>query len=251
MTHVGDATDARYLTRAFRGADAVYVLYPSDPFAPGYVRAQTELGQAVARAIRDSGVRYVVALSALGADRATGTGFLTTLHDQERRLRAITGTNVLALRPGLFFESFHPALGLIEHEGVHADSVAPDVRIPMIASRDVAEVAARALRARSWTGFVTRELLGQRDLTYAEVTRAIGEAIGRPELPYVQLPDAEMVEALAGAGLARDVAELQVELNRALNDGIASREGRNAANTTATRFEDFAAELAEAFRAPV
>jgi uncharacterized protein YbjT (DUF2867 family) len=252
VPHAGDATDARYLTRAFRGADAAYVLFPSDPFAPGYVRTQEQLGEAVARAIRDSGVRYVVALSSLGADVPTGTGFVATLHDQERRLRAIAGTNVLALRPGLFFESFHPALEVIAHEGVHADSAAPEVPIPMIASRDVGAAAAQALRSRDWTGFVTRELLGERDLTYAEVTRLIGEAIGRPGLSYVQLPGHDLVEALVGAGLPRDVAGLQAELNGALSDGtIASREGRSASNTTATRFEDFAATLAQAFRAAV
>jgi uncharacterized protein YbjT (DUF2867 family) len=248
--HAGDATDAGYLTEAFRGADAAYVLYPSDPFLPGYVRAQERLGEAVAVAIRKSGVRHVVALSSLGADQATGTGFVVTLHDQERRLRAIADANVLALRPAPFFESFYPALEAIEREGVYADSVPPDVRVPMIASRDVAAGAADALIARDWTGFVTRELLGERDLTYVEVTRLIGEAIGRPELPYVQLLEDDVVEALAGAGLARDVAELQVELNRALAEGrIASREGRSPSNTTATRFEHFAIELAEAFRA--
>jgi uncharacterized protein YbjT (DUF2867 family) len=247
--YAGDAGDARYLSEAFRGADAAYVLYPSDPYAPGYVELQERLGEAVARAIADSGVRHVVALSSLGADQASGTGFVTTLRDQERRLRAIAGANVLALRPGPFFESFHPALEVIEHEGVHADSVAPDVPIAMIASRDVGAAAAESLVARDWTGFATRELLGERDLSYAEVTRLIGEAIGRPDLRYVQLPEAQVVEALTGAGLARDVAELQVELNRALSEGrVVTREGRSSANTTPTRFEDFAAELTAAVR---
>ena len=114
----------------------------------------------------------------------------------------------------------------------------------MVATRDVADVAAAALRARDWTGFVVREVSGQRDLTFGEVTAIIGERIGRPGLPYVQLPDAEMLGALTDAGLSADVAAQNLEFNRALSDRtIRSREPRGPQNTTPTRFEDFADEL--------
>jgi uncharacterized protein YbjT (DUF2867 family) len=120
----------------------------------------------------------------------------------------------------------------------------------MIATRDIAEVAAQALQARDWSGFVVRELLGPRDLTHAEAARIIGNAIGRPDLPYVQLPYADMVGALVGAGLSQNVATTYVEMSRAFNEGrVKSIEGRNASSTTATRLEDFAQELAAAYRA--
>ena len=61
---------------------------------------------------------------------------------------------------------------LIKHEGITADSVTQDLAIPMVATRDVAEVAVRALKARDWKGVVVRELLGQRDLSYAEATHS-------------------------------------------------------------------------------
>ncbi|MBN9097205.1 MULTISPECIES: hypothetical protein [unclassified Pseudonocardia] len=53
---------------------------------------------------------------------APGTGFLTSLHDQEQRLADLTGVDVLLLRPGLFFESFLPALDAIRTHGAHVDS---------------------------------------------------------------------------------------------------------------------------------
>lgn len=61
----------------------------------------------------------------------------------------------------------------------------------MIATRDIADVAARALRQRDWRGVVVRELLGERDLTFAEATRIIGARIGKPDLSYVQFPYAD------------------------------------------------------------
>ena len=164
----------------------------------------------------------------------------------------LTGTNVLTLRCGWFFENFHATLDLIRQEGFIGDAVAPDLPIPMIATRDIAAVAATALVDRDWSGFTVRELLGQRDLSMAEAARIIGDRIGQPNLPYVQIPDADLIAALIEAGLARDSAVAQVELGRVLNDGtIVSREGRTAANSTPTRFEDFATELAMGFRAAV
>jgi uncharacterized protein YbjT (DUF2867 family) len=246
----GDAADVSYLTTAFRGADAVFTLLPPDLNSTDYRALQDRQGEAIVKAVRDAGVRYVVLLSSAGADQPAGTGPIAGLHAQEERLRRLEGVHVLALRPGYFFENFYGSLAGIKHQGVLGDAVAPDTSLPMIATRDVAAGAAQALRARDWTGFVVRELLGPRDLTHAEAARIIGQAIGRPDLPYVQIPYEQMVQILIGAGLSENVATTYVEMARAFNEGrVKSLEGRKPSNTTPTRFEDFAAELAAAYRA--
>ena len=244
----GDAADPGYLTDAFRGADAVYVLLPIAPEAPDWHAHQARLGKAIVTAVRDSGVPYVVAVSCVGADLAGGTGFLTGLHAQEERLRTVTDVaHVLVLRPGAYFENAYGWLPVIAEQGVMADSVAPGTPLPMVATTDVGAAAAAALRVRDWTGFAVRELLGPRDLTYADVARLIGSAIGRPDLRYVQIPEHDLVAALVAAGWSADAARLQVEMNRAFSDGrVASRQGRSPDTTTPTRFEEFAAGLAAA-----
>jgi uncharacterized protein YbjT (DUF2867 family) len=120
----------------------------------------------------------------------------------------------------------------------------------MIATRDIADVAAKALKARNWTGTVVRELRGQRDISFAEATRIIGERIGQPDLKYVQFPYADTVKALTQFGFSENIATLEVEVARAANEGrIVSRERRTAADTTATPFEEFADELGRAYQA--
>lgn len=95
-----------------------------------------------------------------------------------------------------------------------------------------------------------RELLGQRDLTYAEATRILGDRIGRPDLQYVQLSYTDMANTLMQAGSSKTFADLYVEMTRAFNEGrIKPLEGRTGENTTPTRFEDFAGELASAYQA--
>lgn len=247
---IGDTNDAAFLTKAFRGADAVYTLLPTDPSAPDYRAGQDRQGEAIVNAIRESGVRYVVALSSLGADLSEGTGVIAGLHAQEKRLKRLEGVNVLLLRPVSFFENFYNSLGLIKHEGINGDSVSADLAIPMVATRDIADVATKALINRNWEGVVVRELLGERDLSYSEATRIIGEHIGKPDLPYVQFSYTDEANALMQAGMSESFANLYAEMTRAFNEErIKPSSGRTPENTTPTRFEDFAGELAQAYEA--
>ncbi|HUJ09879.1 MAG TPA: NAD(P)H-binding protein [Verrucomicrobiae bacterium] len=244
----GDAADAAFLTKAFRGADAVYTLLPPSVQSHDYRGEQNRQGEAITKAIRESGVRYVVALSSLGADVAEGTGLLVGLHAQEERLRQLKDANVLLLRPASFFENFYTMLDLIKHQGVIGNTLPPDVAIPMVATRDIADVAAQTLQARDWKGVVVRELLGPRDLTYSEATRIIGKHIGRPDLKYVQLSYDDMAKGLRQAGMSENFVGLFIEMTRAFREGkVKPRAGRTSENTTPTRFEDFAGEFAHAY----
>jgi uncharacterized protein YbjT (DUF2867 family) len=246
----GDVADARFLANAFQGAEGIFTLIPPDPSAADYRALQDAMGESVVKALRESSVRRVVFLSSIGADLPVGTGPIAGLHAQEKRLARLEGVNVLNLRPGYFFENFEETLPLIKHQGINGGAIAPDVPVPMIATRDIAAAAAKALRERRFQGVSVKELLGPRDLSHAEATRILGARIGKPDLKYVQFPYADFVKALTETGLSRDVADQYAEMARALNEGkVKSVEGRRPENTTSTRFEDFAAELEMAYRA--
>jgi uncharacterized protein YbjT (DUF2867 family) len=246
----GEAADSRFLAGAFRGADGAFTLIPPETTAKDYRARQDTIGEATVSAIRESGVPRVVFLSSVGADLSTGTGPIAGLHAQEKRLAKLEGVNVLILRPGYFFENFEETLGLIKHQGINGGAIAADVPIPMVATRDIADAAAKALRERRVQGVTVAELLGPRDLSHAEATRILGARIGKPDLPYVQFPYADFVTSLTDMGLSKDVADQYAEMARALNEGkVKSVEGRKPGNTTPTRFEDFCDELAKAYQA--
>ena len=245
---VGDSTDPTFLADAFDGSEAVYTLQPTDQSAPDYRARQREEGEAIAFAIRRSAVPHVVALSSVGADLDAPTGVIRGLREQEERLRSVEGANMLFLRPVSFFENFFGAMESIRHEGVVVDSVEADLAIPMIAARDVAAAAVQALTMRSWTGGAVRELIGQRDLSYREATRILGERIGNPELEYVQLPYDEMVQLMVQVGLSESFARQYVKMTRSFNEGIVvPMNGRTSENTTPTSFDEFADDFAEVY----
>lgn len=248
---VGEPADAAFLTEAFQGAEALYTLLAYGPDTEDYRQQQAAQGEAIVQAIRASGVRRVVFLSSVGAEVPAGTGPIISLHDQEQRLHQLPPeVEVLMLRSGALFENLYGALEIVRAFGCYSDAVAPDVPVPMVATQDVADAAARALLSLDWQGRVTREVLGQRDLSYAEATRLLGAAIGRPELPYVAVPPLELASALREAGYSASVAACYAELGEAISTGrVRAQEARSARNTTATPFEDFAQAWAEAYRA--
>lgn len=246
----GDPADAAFLTRSFRGAEAVYTMLPTDRVAADCRAEQDRSGEAIAAAIRDSGVRHVVALSSLGAELADGTGWIAGLHAQEERLRKIKGLHLLLLRPAIFFENFYELLDLLREDGIVGDAIPAQLALPMVATRDVAHIAAHALRARNWRGVVVRELLGPRDMTYAEAIRILGMHIGRPDVRYVQTSYERAARSLIEACRSESFASLHVELTRAFAEQmIRPRRGRTPENTTPTRFEDFAGDFAQVYAA--
>lgn len=248
---VGDVLDAKFLSSVFKGSDAVYTLLPPNPTHPDVPAFQDQVGEATIKAIKDNGVKHVVFLSSVGAERATGTGPITGLYRQEKRLAAVPGLNTLTLRAGYFFENHFMSLGLIKHQGINGSAMAGNFGFAQIASSDIGAAAAEELHARSFKGFAVRELLGPRDLSLDEATRILGAAIGKPDLKYVQFPYAAALDAMMGVGLSKSMATLYVEMSKGFNEGVIKQvEPRSARSNTPTRFEDFATQvLAPAYRA--
>lgn len=113
----------------------------------------------------------------------------------------------------------------------------------MIATRDIGAYAADALLRLDFKDFEAQELLGQRDLNYLEVTSIIGNAIGKPDLKYNQIPYEHFGGALQQMGASPSIAKLFMEMSEALNEGhVRALEPRSARNTTPTTFEQFVAE---------
>lgn len=240
---VCDVNDAAALTQAFSGAKAVYAMLPPSMSSQDYRADQDRVTNAIVEALERAGVEYVVSLSSVGADKAEGNGPVAGLHYLEERLNNIDGLNALHLRPGYFMENTLAQIGIIQAFNTTAGPLQPSLKMPMIATRDIGNAAANALLDLEFTDKQTRELLGERDLSYAEVASIIGRAIGKPELKYVQLPDAQIRAAFLQMGMSENVADLILEMSAALNSGhMKPLEQRTAENTTPTSFETFVAE---------
>jgi uncharacterized protein YbjT (DUF2867 family) len=244
----GSLGDRAFLTDALRGAAAVFAMLPPDYTSADMHGSQKAVAESLAASVRDAGVSHVVALSSIGAELSAGTGPIAHLHAFEELLNGIPSLNVVHVRAAYFMENHLGNIGLIKSAGVNGGTIKAERRFPMTASRDIGAVVADLLATRASNGRSVRYVLGPKDYSPAEATRILGAAIGRPDLKYVEFPEADARKGMIGAGLSASVADLFLEMNRALSSGLIKTEPRSAANTTPTTLEEFAkAVFAPAF----
>jgi len=237
---VADITDSAALTKAFKGAAAVYALIPSNMTSPDFRAYQDQVTDSIANALETAKVTHVVTLSSIGADKPEKTGPVVGLRFLEKRLGQISKLNALHLRAGYFMENTLPQAGIIKKIGRMAGPVRPDLPIAVIATHDIGAVAAEALLNLDFTGHQARELQGQRDLTYLEMARIVGAAVGKANLSYSQLPADQVIQAMAEMGMSHNLATLLCEMTEAMNNGyMRALEPRSPKNTTQTSYEDF------------
>jgi uncharacterized protein YbjT (DUF2867 family) len=239
----GDVADATALTKAFHQADSAYVLVPPNPTSNEYRAFQERVSDAIATAVKSAGVKNIVSLSSFGADKESGTGPVVGLHSLEQKLNQIDNANVLHLRAAYFMENLLPQVGAIRGLGSAVGPIRPDLKLPLIATRDIGAAAADALLRLAFRGKQTHELQGQRDLDYIEATSIIGKAIGKPSLGYIQAPDNQIRAAMVQMGMSENFVGLILEMAAAMNSGhVRTLEPRTDSNTTPTKFETFVTE---------
>src|SRR3984893_7715675 len=233
-------SDAAALTKAFSGARAAYLMC-----APAKSREDQERdSDGIAKAVKESGLRYVVHLSSYGAQVPEGTGPVAGLHSSEQKLNAIGGLNVLHLRAAYFMENNLVAMGMIHAMGIFGNALLPDLKLPMAAIRDVGAYAAQRLLDLDFSRKQTRELLGERDLSMMEATAVIARGIAKPDPRYEQFPYDQVQQVLTQMGVPPKGAALYIEMYKAINAGVLiSQEPRSPENTTPTSFEQFVQDV--------
>jgi uncharacterized protein YbjT (DUF2867 family) len=237
---IADLTDAEALEPAFVDAEAVYVMLPPDLSSSDFRAHQDTLTESIGAALERSRVSHAVTLSSFGADKADKTGPVAGLHHMEERLNRIADLNVLHLRAGYFMENTLAQVTPIQKQGIGMGPVAPELRLPMIASRDIGVAAADFLLKLDFHSHQTHELQGQRDITMNECVAIIGHAIGKPDIKYVQPPEDQIRAAMLQMGMSANFVNLILEMAAALNSGhMKALEPRSARNTTPTSYESF------------
>jgi NAD(P)H dehydrogenase (quinone) len=169
--------DAAALAAAFAGAEAVFILPPSDfDPAPGFPAAVAVI-DAVRAALDTARPRKVVCLSTIGA-QAGQSNLLTQRSLMEQALTGLP-MPVAFLRPGWFMENaawdVAPA-----REGMIPSFLQPlDKPVPMVATADVGRVAAQLLQ-QQWRGVRVVELEGPRRVSPNDIAAGFAAILGRP-----------------------------------------------------------------------
>lgn len=241
--HAGSAKDAAFLTAVMKGSDVVFTMIPTDYSITDVPRHQDELGNAIVEAIKNSGVKKILNLSSVGGHTEVKTGIVAGLARQEQRLNALEGVDVLHLRPTYFMENLLNNIGMMKGMHINGSAIRGEHAFPMIATSDIAQVAAARLDAADWKGKSVQPLLGPRDYTLQEVTTTLANAIGQSGIPYITFPYDQARAGMLQAGMNESFADGYIGLSEGINEGVFNMEKRDADSTTPTTLETFATNI--------
>lgn len=239
---VGDVNDVNILTETFATADSAFLMLPDHVTAENTRAYQRQVTSNYIEAIKKSGIRHIVNMSSLGSHMHEGNGIMAGTGEQEVRLNQLKEVNVLHIRSAYFMDNFLRTIGLVKSKGINGTAAVGDYAIPMVATQDVAQVAAAYLSNRDFTGKSVQAVMGPRDYTYREFTGIIGKTIGQPGLPYVQIPVEQAKQVFLGNGFSEDFVDNLLGMALAIKDGIFNYQKRDASTTTYTTAEAFVTE---------
>lgn len=240
---IGDVNDVNTLTNAFKNADSAFLVLPDNAKAENTRAYQRQVTSNYIEAIEKSGIKYIVNMSSLGSHMHEGNGIMGGTGEQEVRLNQLKDVNVLHIRSAYFMENFLRTIGLVKSKGINGTAADGDHAIPMVATQDVAKVAAAHLSNLDFAGKSVHAVMGPRDYTYREFNNIIGKAIGNPELPYVQIPVDQAKQVFLGNGFSEDFVDNLLGMAVAIKSGMMNYQKRDESTTTPTTAEEFVNEI--------
>ena len=235
----GSLDDAGFVARATKGVDALFWITPAN-FEPGEeVRAgYGRYGRVAAEVVKANGIGRVVHLSGFVTEKdGEGGQIIDGLAEVEQLLNE-AATNITHVRAAFFFENYLGQLDPIKNQGSVYMPVKEETRLAMVATRDIADVAARELLAPGWSGRRVVSAMGPRDLTFGEAATALSEGIGR-QVTHVTVESEQARESMLGSGMSPGMTDGFLAIFAAADAGLLRWE-RNASSTTPTTMEEFA-----------
>lgn len=209
---VADYDDTEALRTAFRAGDRVVFVSGSD------LERRAAQHRNVVAAAREAGVALLAYTGILGGPEAD----LLLATDHKATEQAILDSELpyTFLRNGWYHEVYTETIPQILERGAVIAS-AGEGRVATAARADYAAAAVAVLTGEGHEG-KAYELCGDTAWSFAEFAAELSKQTGR-EIPYRALTPAEHKEVFVGAGLPGPVADVLVDIDRAIERGLLVR----------------------------
>jgi uncharacterized protein YbjT (DUF2867 family) len=247
---VGSVEDDTFITSAFAGADAVYLMIPPKWKTDNWFGYQQTVANNYINAIAANNIKYVVQLSSIGAHMRKGAGPIDGLGYLEEQLLGLQNVNTVALRPSYFFYNLFSQIGLVKQAGIFgANYGGTDEKLVLVDTNDIALVAAEKLLNLSFTGFTTQYIASD-EVSTNDIAQVLGEAIPKPGTPWVTFTDEQSLQGMLGAGLDAEIANGYATMGAAIRSGAIQEDyWQNKPTLGKYKLADFAMAFAAAFNA--
>jgi|SRR5690242_6750445 uncharacterized protein YbjT (DUF2867 family) len=214
---IGAMEDVDFLTNTFRGANIVYLM---EALAAGsffdkhleYNDAITKIARNYKQAIQQSGVKCVVSLSSIGAHTDKGNGILATAYNVENILKELLeDVSIKFMRPVGFYYNMFAFIPTIKKQDAIIQNYGGDKKEPWVSPLDIAAVIAEEME-KPFSGRHIRYIASD-EISPNETAKILGEAIGKPDLKWQEIPDDQILKGMLAAGMNTEIAKGLVEMN--------------------------------------
>jgi uncharacterized protein YbjT (DUF2867 family) len=237
----GSHGDLGVVTEAFAGADSLYWVVPPNPRAENVEGYVLDFTRPACEAISNQGVRRVVGVSTLGRGVAKNAGQVSAALAMDELIES-TGVSYRALEMPGFMENLLQQVEPIRSQGVFSMAVSGGLRLPTVATRDIAAVAAGLLLDDSWSGQSGVPVIGPDELSPEEMARIMSEVLARP-VRFQQVGGEVYKSALMRHGVSEASAQGLIDMAAQIEQGIYDAEPGTVRPVGPTGFRQWCQEV--------
>lgn len=237
----GDLDSGESLDSAVQGVEKILLATSIEP-------DKIEGHQALFEAAKKAGVKYIIKISALGAEENSPMVLGRTHWKIEEALKQ-SGIPYTILQPHSFMQNIFASASSIAKEGVLYNPT-KDGKYPMIDSRDISAVAVALLWNSKDHENKTYLLTGPEAISSNDVATTLSSVLGK-EVKAIDVPLEGARQGMLAAGMPSWLADDLTELNKFNGSGQASDVSSSVEDVLgkpATNFEQFAHDFAPAFK---
>jgi uncharacterized protein YbjT (DUF2867 family) len=237
----GSSDDEGVLMRALEGAESLFLVVPPSFTTTDDMEYYLHFTRPACRAIKSQEVKRVVAVSAVGRRVTIPAGVVTASLAKDAEIER-TGVDFRALWCPSFMENMLRSINSLKQQGMFVSPSNPDLKAPLVATRDIAASGARLLLDRSWKGQGGLAVLGPEDLSFNDMAAIMTAVLGKP-IRFQSVPGEAYKAQLVKFGASEAFAQSLVEMHAAKDNGLDNSEPRTPENTTPTSFRQWCEEV--------
>jgi uncharacterized protein YbjT (DUF2867 family) len=250
---IGTMQDVDFLAQTFQGADIVYLMETMEAVGDvfdksvDFIGQITQIGQYYKQAIERSEVKKLIHLSSIGADMETDTGILRFHHNVEQLLRQLPAdVDIKFIRPVGFYINMMSFIQTIKNQGAIISNYGGDEKEPWVSPIDIAAAIAEEMNT-SFAGRTVRYVASD-EVSPNEIAKALGQAIGKPDLQWKIISDKQLLSDWLNIGFNEQVAKGFVELQASQGNGKLYQDYYgNRPRLGEVKLADFAQDFAAAY----
>lgn len=251
---IGSMFDPDFLTKTFTGADIVYLMETMEAAGDlfdkniDFIEKIKEIGGYYKTAVERSGVKKIIHLSSIGAHTDKGTGIIVFHYYVEQILKQLPDDiSIKFIRPvGIYFNMFS-FINTIKNKGAIISNWGGDQKEPWASPLDIAAVVSEETE-KPFVGRTVRYVASD-EVSPNEIAKALGQAIGKPDLEWKVISDDELLKSWLDIGFNEQAAKGFVETQASQGSRILYADyNQHQPVLGKIKLADFAKEFAVAYR---